>query len=84
MTSNHFDNQGQAIMVDVSAKAQTKRIAIASAKVKMSSETISKILEGRSTKGDVFAIARLAGICVAGDEVEVLLLDRAFEMRAAT
>lgn len=62
MTSNHFDNQGQAIMVDVSAKAQTMRIAIASAKVQMSSETLAKILEGRSTKGDVFAVARLAGI----------------------
>jgi cyclic pyranopterin phosphate synthase len=62
MTSNHFDNQGQAIMVDVSAKTQNLRVAIASAKVHLSRETLSRILEGRSTKGDVFAVARLAGI----------------------
>jgi len=62
MNSNHFDDKGQAIMVDVSSKAQTMRIAIASARVHMSSDTLSRILEGRSTKGDVFAVARLAGI----------------------
>lgn len=74
MTSNHFDNQGQAVMVDVSAKAQTMRVAIASAKVQMSEETLANILEGRSTKGDVFAVARLAGISGAKKTPELIPL----------
>ena len=65
MPLNHFDEQGQAIMVDVSGKAQTMRIAVASAKVHMSRETLTLILEGRTTKGDVLAVARFAGIAGA-------------------
>lgn len=62
MSLNHFDEQGRAVMVDVSAKNVTMRTAIASAKVQMSSNTLSRILDGTTTKGDVLAVARLAGI----------------------
>lgn len=62
MPLNHFNELGQAIMVDVSAKNVTMRTAIASATVKMSPDTLSRILDGTTTKGDVLAVARLAGI----------------------
>jgi cyclic pyranopterin phosphate synthase len=52
-------------MVDVSAKEPTLRTAVAAAAVRMKRETLSAIIEGRITKGDVFAVARLAGIAAA-------------------
>ena len=61
----HFDNQGNAHMVDVSAKDETERTAVAEATVRMKPETLSMILEGRAGKGDVLGVARLAGIMAA-------------------
>ncbi|MGG5462727.1 cyclic pyranopterin monophosphate synthase MoaC [Clostridium sp. B9] len=58
----HFDNKGNAVMVDVSNKNETERVAIATGKVKASSETIKLIEEGKIGKGDVLAVARVAGI----------------------
>ncbi|MEO1139242.1 MAG: cyclic pyranopterin monophosphate synthase MoaC [Pseudomonadota bacterium] len=58
----HFDGKGEAHMVDVSDKPVTDRIAIAEAYVKMAPETYDIIAEGRAKKGDVLAVARLAGI----------------------
>lgn len=58
----HFDSNGNAIMVDVSNKKVTKRMAIATGKVKVSKETIDLILKGEIGKGDVFGVARVAGI----------------------
>ena len=58
----HFDAQGQAHMVDVSAKAATHRIAIAQGRIVMAPATLSVILEGTAKKGDVLGIARVAGI----------------------
>jgi cyclic pyranopterin monophosphate synthase len=65
MTFNHFDEQGQAIMVDVSEKGATLRKAVAAAVVRMKPETLRAITEGRILKGDVLAVARLAGITAA-------------------
>lgn len=62
---NHFDDRGQAIMVDVSGKEPTLRTAIATAKVYLKKYTLNAIVEGRISKGDVFAVARLAGIAAA-------------------
>lgn len=59
---SHFDAKGEAHMVDVSDKPVTSRIAVASGCVKMSPETLAIIMEGRAKKGDVLAVARLAGI----------------------
>lgn len=61
----HFDNDGKAIMVDVGEKQSTQRVAIARGDVMMQSETLARILENRVEKGDVFAVARLAGIMAA-------------------
>lgn len=58
----HFDTKGNAHMVDVSDKASTARIATAEGHIKMARETFDMITEGRSKKGDVISVARLAGI----------------------
>lgn len=58
----HFDESGNARMVDVSEKAVTARVAKAECHIKMARETFDIIAEGRATKGDVVGVARLAGI----------------------
>lgn len=59
---SHFDESGRARMVDVSDKAQTVREASARAVVHMRPETLAMIREGRHAKGDVLAVAQVAGI----------------------
>ena len=61
----HFDASGQAHMVDVSAKTETHRRAIAQGRITMQAATFSKLSEGTAAKGDVLGIARLAGIMAA-------------------
>ena len=61
----HIDEHGAARMVDVGAKAVTRRRAVAEAIVRMKPETLAMIVEGRMPKGDVFAVARIAGIQAA-------------------
>lgn len=58
----HFDGKGDAHMVDVSDKGITARIAVAEGHVRMAPATYHTIAEGRAKKGDVLAVARLAGI----------------------
>jgi cyclic pyranopterin phosphate synthase len=58
----HFDPEGRAVMVDVSAKAETAREAVAGGSVLMKPETLALIMAGGVKKGDVLAVARLAGI----------------------
>jgi cyclic pyranopterin phosphate synthase len=58
----HFDAQGQAHMVDVSAKAATHRVAVASGCIRMQGETLTLIAQGNAKKGDVIGVARVAAI----------------------
>ena len=58
----HFDAGGQAHMVDVGAKQETHRIAVASGHIRMKPETLAIILSGSAKKGDVLGIARIAAI----------------------
>lgn len=58
----HFDQQGQAHMVDVGDKASTRRIAIAAGHISMLPSTLSLIQSGNAKKGDVLGIARIAAI----------------------
>jgi cyclic pyranopterin phosphate synthase len=58
----HFDATGQAHMVDVSAKQETHRIAVAAGTIRMKPETLSLIQSGNAKKGDVLGIARIAAI----------------------
>ena len=62
MTLTHFDENGQARMVDVSAKAETQRLAVAEGTVTMAPATLALVREGRVGKGDALGIARVAGI----------------------
>ncbi len=61
----HLDAEGHAHMVDVGAKGETQREAIARGAVLMLPETLQKIVEGGMPKGDVLAVARIAGIMAA-------------------
>ncbi|WP_298357929.1 cyclic pyranopterin monophosphate synthase MoaC [uncultured Litoreibacter sp.] len=58
----HFDGKGDAHMVDVSDKAVTSRVAVASGAVKMLPDTLALVTDGTAKKGDVLGVARLAGI----------------------
>ncbi len=68
----HFDEQGASRMVDVSDKEITNRIAVAHAKVVMKPETFQLILDKKIQKGDVFEVARVAGI-MAAKQTSVLI-----------
>ena len=70
----HFDAQGQAHMVDVSAKAETHRIARASGSIRMKAETLALIAAGSAKKGDVIGIARIAAIQGAKRTAELVPL----------
>lgn len=59
---SHINEKGEANMVDVSGKAESVRIAVASGKVVMSHQVIAEITSNKNPKGDVFATARIAGI----------------------
>jgi len=61
----HFDEQGRAVMVDVGAKAETRRSATATGLVRMAPDTLALVVAGTAAKGDVLGVARLAGIMAA-------------------
>lgn len=70
----HLDDAGAAHMVDIGAKAVTHREATAEATVRMKPETLAMIAEGRAPKGDVFAVARIAGIQAAKKAADLIPL----------
>ncbi|MEO8524949.1 MAG: cyclic pyranopterin monophosphate synthase MoaC [Caldimonas sp.] len=70
----HFDDQGQAHMVDVSAKAETHRVARAAGAIRMRAETLMLIESGSAKKGDVIGIARIAAIQGAKRTAELVPL----------
>jgi len=70
----HFDAEGKAAMVDVSAKAETERVATARGSVLMQPATLTLIAAGEMKKGDVLAVARLAGIMAAKRTAELIPL----------
>ncbi len=70
----HLDDTGSAAMVDVSAKAETIREAIAEGRISMSTEALDAIRAGTVKKGDVLAVARVAGIMAAKKTSELIPL----------
>lgn len=70
----HLDAQGRARMVDVSGKDETLRVAVAGTRVMMRPETLERIRAGDVAKGDVLAVARLAGIMAAKRTAELIPL----------
>ena len=73
-TLTHFDQNGNSIMVDVTQKQKTKRTAIATGTIAMSSECYAAIEEGNIKKGDVLNIARIAGIMATKKTPELIPL----------
>lgn len=69
----HLDSQGRAHMVDVTDKAVTFREAVAEARVRMLPDTLKMIVDGAHPKGDVFAVARIAGIQAAKKKTSDLI-----------
>jgi cyclic pyranopterin monophosphate synthase len=72
MQFTHFDDAGRARMVDISAKDETVREAIATGSIHMRPETLALIREGRVAKGDVLAVAQVAGIMGAKRTPELI------------
>jgi cyclic pyranopterin monophosphate synthase len=73
-TLTHIDSGGAARMVDVSEKATTERVAVASGFVRMSAATLELVLSGNARKGDVLGAARIAGIMAAKKTHELIPL----------
>ena len=71
---SHFDGDGHAHMVDVSGKAVTDRVATATGRVRMDAATLALVVQGRAKKGDVLAVARLAGIMGAKRTADLIPL----------
>jgi cyclic pyranopterin phosphate synthase len=71
---SHFDADGQAIMVDVGTKPATRRRAVARGAVTLQPATLQRILDRTVEKGDVFAVARLAGIMAAKQTPQLIPL----------
>ena len=70
----HFDADGKARMVDVSAKPETSRTATARGRIIMQPETLALIRSGNAAKGDVLGVARLAGIMAAKRTADLIPL----------
>ena len=70
----HFDAQGQAHMVDVVDKPETRRIAVAGGRVVMKAETLALIVAGEAKKGDVLGVARVAAIQAAKRTADLIPL----------
>ena len=70
----HFDENGQAIMVDVTGKRETARTAVAKGRIRVSADTMRAILEGTAAKGDVLGGARVAGIMAVKRTSELIPL----------
>ncbi len=71
---SHFDEEGAARMVDVSGKEETARQAVAAGRVSMMPGTLQLILDRKVSKGDVFGVARIAGIMAAKKTAELIPL----------
>ncbi len=71
---SHFDERGAARMVDVGAKEETRRVAVATGRIGMRPETLAIIQSGTARKGDVLGVARIAGIQAAKRTSELIPL----------
>ncbi|WP_072382009.1 cyclic pyranopterin monophosphate synthase MoaC [Novosphingobium sp. NDB2Meth1] len=70
----HLDSQGRARMVDVGGKPETQRLAVALGRIRMNAATLTALRDGKTPKGDVLAVARIAGIMAAKRTGELIPL----------
>jgi len=80
----HFDNDGKAIMVDISDKNVTERLASAISSISMNEQTLNMIKNGNAKKGDVLGIARIAGIMAAKKTSELIPLCHPISLSSVT
>ncbi len=80
----HLDEHGQARMVDVGGKAESRRVATASGRIDMSAQALGAIRAGDAPKGDVLAAARIAGIMAAKKTAELIPLCHPLALDAVT
>ena len=80
----HFDAQGQAIMVDVSQKQPTTRVATASGAITMSKDSFAATLSGQGAKGDVLNVARIAGIMATKNTATLIPLCHSIPIEKVT
>ena len=80
----HLDETGAARMVDVSAKADTVREAVAQGRISMSVDALTAIREGTTKKGDVLAVARVAGIMAAKKTSDLIPLCHPLALSSVT
>ena len=80
----HLDETGAARMVDIGAKAETERVAIAGGRIRMNAAARAAIAEGTVPKGDVFATARIAGIMAAKRTADLIPLCHPLALTAIT
>ncbi|MDY0242066.1 MAG: cyclic pyranopterin monophosphate synthase MoaC [Rhodospirillaceae bacterium] len=84
MTFNHFDDGGRAVMVDISGKKKTLRTAVATARVRMRTDVLQTVLDGKAGKGDVLGVARLAGIAACKKTSDLIPLAHPLSIHHAT
>jgi cyclic pyranopterin monophosphate synthase len=70
----HLDESGRARMVDVGGKGDTERVAVARGEIRLGEDTLALVREGKTSKGDVLAVARVAGIMAAKKTSELIPL----------
>ena len=80
----HLDETGAARMVDIGAKAETERVAIAGGRIRMNAAARAAIAEGTVPKGDVLATARIAGIMAAKRTADLIPLCHPLALTAVT
>lgn len=80
----HLDEEGRAHMVDVTGKAETHRTAVAEGRIEMAQETLSRIVDGRTEKGDPIQIAELAGIMAGKKTADLIPLCHALPGASVT
>lgn len=83
MEFTHFNNQGLSKMVDVTDKEKTYRTATATAFVKLNADTLSKVKEGSLSKGNVLAVAQVAGIMAAKNTSSTIPMCHIINLTAA-
>lgn len=81
---NHFDDNGNAVMVDVSDKIPTERTAIAKGAIHVGKEVMSAVVDGTSKKGDVLGVARVAGIMATKRTSDLIPMCHPLNLNKAT
>ncbi|NLO85106.1 MAG: cyclic pyranopterin monophosphate synthase MoaC [Clostridiales bacterium] len=84
MNFSHLDGEGNALMVDVTQKAETERMAVASGRIRMSEECFALLEAGNMKKGDVLGVAQVAGIMATKETARLIPLCHSLGLTGST